>query len=107
MARNAGWYFDDVNRNSLGCNDASGRSSNSGPKMSKWYNADLGSWERGTTVEFEAEDDQDALEKAIIKAQMLSESADVVQIRPGKKKERLNAIYDFMNGFYRGIPQDG
>ena len=69
----------------------------------KKYKADLGSWERGITVEFEAEDKRVAITKATevlheeIRDENLPVGSMVVQM-----SENDVCIFDYMNGFYAG-----
>lgn len=64
----------------------------------RWYNADVGSWERGLTVEFQASDQDSALTIADYEATKVQ--GEVVQIRLGKRDEHGKCIFDYMNGFY-------
>ena len=64
------------------------------------FEADLGKWERGITVEFEADSMKEALQKADeflqkeIASKNLEANADIVQI----KLRNGPCVYDYMNG---------
>lgn len=67
------------------------------------FEADLGTWERGICVTFEASSNESALEKAneLLSEEIAAKTVDggdalVVQIRDASG----NAIFDYMNGFY-------
>lgn len=64
------------------------------------YKADLGSWEKGRTVQFEAESNSDALRKAesLINDDVDGQDAEVVQIKV--YKDNWYTVYDYFNGFF-------
>lgn len=67
------------------------------------YKADLGCWEEGITVEFEAQDKHAALTRAAVLLEeeilghILPASSVIVQM-----SEEDVCVYDYMNGFYSG-----
>lgn len=67
--------------------------------MSK-YKADLGSWDKGRTVEFEAGNNSKALRKAelLIDNSLDGQDAEVVQIKI--YDNGWCVVYDYMNGFF-------
>lgn len=67
------------------------------------FDADLGTWERGICVSFEASSNESALEKAheLLSEEIAAKTVDggdaiVVQIRD----EYGRTIFDYLNGFY-------
>lgn len=68
------------------------------------YKADLGTWTKGHTVKFEANDDKAALLSAelLIDDSVDGYDAEVVQISV-KTTNGWLCIYDYMNGFYRKL----
>jgi hypothetical protein len=62
------------------------------------YQADLGQWERGHTVEFEASNKEDALKKATA---MLVDNEIVVELRLWDGSRFGKIVYDYYNWFLR------
>jgi len=64
------------------------------------YNADIGTWENGRVIEFEAEDRLNALDVANVALHGNKRGEYVVQIRTGKRGGLgEQVVYDYINGF--------